>query len=448
MVPTAVVPKSKRVPNNAARPVSTAIPKIMVTRPRQDTPVVTKPNSPPRRHINRIPSPKARNILYLSDFEELNGGYVAFGGNPKGGKFDGKVDKGILVGYSVSSKAFREFNSRTRIVQETLHVNFLENKPNVEENAGEEIIQQYVLFPVWSSGSINPQNTDGDVVFDEKETKFEGRKPDYEINVSPSSRAQSKKHDAKTKIEAKDIKENMLSKSPVESLTGYRNLSAKFEDFFDNSINEDNAADTLVPWLGKFPLTAIILLVPLVLQMLLLVQHIENLQVDFNNLETSIIVSLIPTIRVHKDYLVTQIIGDLSSATQTRKEPKMVHQALKDSSWIEAMQEELLQFKMQKVWVLVDFLHGKRAIGFEDPDYLDKVYKVVKDIYVAENLKKFGLTDGKLASTPIDTEKPLLKDPDGEDIDVHTYRSMIGSSMYLTSSRPDITFAVYACAHF
>nr|GFD20321.1 retrovirus-related Pol polyprotein from transposon TNT 1-94 [Tanacetum cinerariifolium] len=47
------------------------------------------------------------------------------------GKFDGKVDEGFLVGYSVSSKAFRVFNSRTCIVQETLHVNFLENKPNV-----------------------------------------------------------------------------------------------------------------------------------------------------------------------------------------------------------------------------------------------------------------------------------------------------------------------------
>nr|GFB43731.1 retrotransposon protein, putative, unclassified [Tanacetum cinerariifolium] len=66
--------------------------------------------------------------------------------------------------------------------------------------------------------------------------------------------------------------------------------------------------------------------------------------------------------------------------------------------------------------------------GFEDPDYPDKVYKVVKalyglhqapracqDKYVADILRKFGLTDGKLASTPLDTEKPFLKDPDGED---------------------------------
>nr|GEV39642.1 uncharacterized mitochondrial protein AtMg00810-like [Tanacetum cinerariifolium] len=73
---------------------------------------------------------------------------------------------------------------------------------------------------------------------------------------------------------------------------------------------------------------------------------------------------------------------------------------------------------------------------------------ISQDKYVAEILRKFGLTDGKSASTPIDTEKPLLKDPDGEDVDVHTYRSMIGSLMYLTSSRPDIMFAVCACARF
>nr|GEV25182.1 retrovirus-related Pol polyprotein from transposon TNT 1-94 [Tanacetum cinerariifolium] len=54
---------------------------------------------------------------------------------------------------------------------------------------------------------------------------------------------------------------------------------------------------------------------------------------------------------------------------------------------------------------------------------------ISQDKYVAEILRKFGLTEGKSASTPIDTEKPLLKDPDGEDVDVHTYKSMISSLM-------------------
>nr|GFD26015.1 ribonuclease H-like domain, reverse transcriptase, RNA-dependent DNA polymerase [Tanacetum cinerariifolium] len=65
---------------------------------------------------------------------------------------------------------------------------------------------------------------------------------------------------------------------------------------------------------------------------------------------------------------------------------------------------------------------------------------ISQDKYVAEILRKFRLIEGKSTSTPIDTEKPLLKDPDGDDVDVHTYRLMIGSLMYLTSSRPDIMF--------
>nr|GEZ37913.1 hypothetical protein [Tanacetum cinerariifolium] len=67
---------------------------------------------------------------------------------------------------------------------------------------------------------------------------------------------------------------------------------------------------------------------------------------------------------------------------------------------------------------------------------------ISQDKYVAEILKKYGFLEVKNASTPMNTLKPLLKDEDGEEVDVHMYRSMIGSLMYLTSSRPDIMFAV------
>ncbi|GKD22291.1 retrovirus-related pol polyprotein from transposon TNT 1-94 [Tanacetum coccineum] len=299
---------------------------------------------------------------------------------------------------------------------------------------------------------------------------------------------------------------------------------------------------------------------------------------DMNNLNTFMPVSPIPTTRIHKDHPVEQIIGDLNSTPQTRRmtknleeheEPKKVIHALKDPRWIEAMQNKLLQFKLQKVWTLVDLPNGKRAIGtkwvfrnkkdergimiknkarlvaqgytqeegidydkffapvarieaiklflayasfkdfvvyqmdvksaflygkirvevyvfqppgFEDPDFLDKVYKVEKalyglhqaprawyetlfflglqvkqkedgifinqDKYVTDVLKKFGFTNVKTASTPMETQKPLLKDEDGEEVDVHLYRSMIGSLMYLTSLRPDIMFVVYACTRY
>nr|GEV95047.1 hypothetical protein [Tanacetum cinerariifolium] len=457
---------SKPVPTTDVRPVSTVVPKIKVTRPRLTKPIITKTTSPTRRHINRRLSPKDSNspsrvtivkapmasvakgnMSYLSDFEELNGGYVTFGGNPKGGKtsrkgkFDRKVDEGFLVGYSVSIKAFRVFNSRTRILQETLHVNFLENKPNVASSGPTWLLDIDTLTktmnyqPVTTSNQSNPSAG----VQEQFHAEKAGEESDQQYVLFPVCCAQSKKQDDKTKREAK-------GKSPVESFTGYRNLSAELKDFSDNSINKVNAVEA-----------------------------------NFNNLETSITVSPISTTRVHKYHLVTQIIGDLSLATQTKKEPKRVHQALKDLSWIKAMQEELLQFKMQKdegidykevfdpiakieairlflayvsfmgfmvyqMDVKSAFLYGTiekevyvyQPLGFEDPDHPDKVYKVVKllyglhqapracqDKYVAEILRKFGLTDRKSASTAIDTEKPLLKDLDGEDVDVHTYRSMI-----------------------
>ncbi|GJS27878.1 putative ribonuclease H-like domain-containing protein, partial [Tanacetum coccineum] len=73
---------------------------------------------------------------------------------------------------------------------------------------------------------------------------------------------------------------------------------------------------------------------------------------------------------------------------------------------------------------------------------------ISQDKYVGEILKKFRFTKVKTASTPKETRKPLLKDKDGEDVDVHMFSSMIGSLIYLTSSRPDIMFAVCACARY
>nr|GEV96246.1 hypothetical protein [Tanacetum cinerariifolium] len=157
-------------------------------------------------------------------------------------KFNGKDDEGFLVGYSVSSKAFRVFKSRTRIVQETLHIIFLENQPNVAGSgptwlfdidtltqsinyqpavagnqpnhtagiqgnfdAGKavketESASRYVLLPLWSTGSKDPQNIDVDTVFHVKE-------PESEVHVSPSSSDKTKKHDEKTKKEAKGKKD-------------------------------------------------------------------------------------------------------------------------------------------------------------------------------------------------------------------------------------------------
>nr|GEX41860.1 putative ribonuclease H-like domain-containing protein [Tanacetum cinerariifolium] len=380
-------------------------------------------------------------------------------------------------------------------------------------------------------------NIDDDAAFEGKKPEFEGEKPESEVYISPSSSAQTKKHDDKTKREAK-------GKSPVELSTGYRNLSAEFEDFSDNSINEVNTAGSLIHAVGQIlnnstntfsaadPFNNVVspthgkssymdpsqypddLNMP-ALEDITYSDNEEDFgaEADFTNLETNITVSPIPTTRVHKDHPMTQIIGDLSSATQRRSMKRVVKDQVdlpnekraigtkwvfrnkKDERGIIVRnkarlvaqghtQEEGIDY--EEVFALVArieairlflayasfmgvmvyqmdvksaFLYGTieeevyvcQPPGFEDPNYPHKVYKVVKALYGLhqaprawyEILANYLLeNDGKSASTPIDTEKPLHKDSDGEDVDVHSYRSMIGSLMYLTSSRPDIMFAV------
>nr|GFC43873.1 hypothetical protein [Tanacetum cinerariifolium] len=102
-----------------------------------------------------------------------------------------------------------------------------------------------MLFPVWSSiGSINPQNNAEDAAFDGKEHDFNVKKPKSIVILSPSSSAQSKEQDDKTMKEAK-------GNSPIESVTGYRDLNAEFQDCSENSSNEVTTASSTVPTVGQ-----------------------------------------------------------------------------------------------------------------------------------------------------------------------------------------------------
>nr|GEU38027.1 retrovirus-related Pol polyprotein from transposon TNT 1-94 [Tanacetum cinerariifolium] len=271
---------------------------------------------------------KNRDMSYLTNYEEIDGGYVAFGGNPKEGKiigkrtptlslmrpfgcpvtilntkdylgkFDGKADEGFFVGYSLNSKAFRVFNSRTRIVEENLHIRFSENTPNVvgsgpdwlfdidaltrtinyepivtgtqsngfaytkaSDNVGQarkktEAVKDYILLPLWTAGPPffqDPKSSHNDGF---KSLSDDGKKVDEDPN-------------------------NKLLFDP--------NMPA-LEDVgtFDFS-NEDEDDDAFA---------------------------------DMNNLDTTIQVSPTLTTRIHKDHHVDQVIKDLHSATQTRNMKK------------------------------------------------------------------------------------------------------------------------------
>ncbi|GJW72788.1 putative ribonuclease H-like domain-containing protein [Tanacetum coccineum] len=441
------------------------------------------------------------------------------------GKFNGKVDEGFFVGYSLNSKVFRVFNCRTRIVEKNLHTRFYESTPNAvgsgpdwlfdidaltrtmnyepivvgtqstgfagtkaSDNAGQarketEYVKDYILLPLYTADppfSQDPKSSHDD---GSKASSDDGKKVDEDPR--------------------KDSEINVVGGKTIIELPDDPNMPA-LEDYIIFDFTRDDEDD--------------------------------GVEAVMNNLDTTIQVSLILTIRIHKDHPLDQVIGDLQSAIQTRKmsknlkehgfvstiqqrtnhkdlqnclfacflsqeEPKEVIHALKDPNWIEAMQEELLLFKLQEFWTLVDLSNGKRAIGTkwisrnkkdergivirnkarlvaqgytqEEGNNYDEVFAPVarieairlflayasfKDFVVYQMDVKSSFLYGKIeeevfrevkaASTPMETQKPLLKDEDGEEVDGHMYRSMISSLMYLTSSRPNIMFAVYAYARY
>nr|GEV14147.1 ribonuclease H-like domain, reverse transcriptase, RNA-dependent DNA polymerase [Tanacetum cinerariifolium] len=395
-VTTAAPPRSKSVLTTAARSVSTVQPTFSMTRPKLASRAVSKSKSPLRRHLPRRPSSNpsnspprvsaakasagnpqqalrdkgvidsgcsrymTENMSYLSAFKEINGGYVAFGGNPKGGNI---TEKGKIKTEKL------DFND----------VYFVK----------EEILLEDYLSKVFTNDNSCVACKKG------KQHRASCSGPAWLFDIDSLTRTMNY--------------HPVIAENQTNSYAGLQDTEKAWEEgthtyvlflvFSDGSINSQNKnKDALID--GK--------------------EHDDDIQKS-----------------------VSPDIHSSSSGAQTRKqeEPKRVHQALKDPSWIEAIQEELLQFKMQKVWILVDLPYGKRTIGLQVKQKKDGIF-ISQDKYVAEILRKFGSSKGKSASTPIDAKKPLLKDLDGEDVDVHTYRSMIGSLMYLTSSRPDIMFAV------
>ncbi|GJR23955.1 hypothetical protein Tco_0972482 [Tanacetum coccineum] len=120
--------------------------------------------------------------------------------------------------------------------------------------------------------------------------------------------------------------------------------------------------------------------------------QVEHQEIKLGNIPQSYAVPTTPHTRIHKDTLIEHVIGDV----QSFEEPKDFLKALSDPAWVKAMKEQLLQFKLQKVWILVDLPKGHRAIGtkikggwlsetkqdlFEDPDTSDKVYKGREALY-------------------------------------------------------------------
>nr|GEV61097.1 hypothetical protein [Tanacetum cinerariifolium] len=363
------------------------------------------------------------NMSYLIDYEEINRGYVAFGGNPKGGKITRKeavntacyVQNRVLVVKPHNKTLYELFHGRTPTLSFMrpfgCPVTILNTKDHLGKFDGSGLDWLFDIDALTRIMNYEP------IVLDQKSSHDDGFKPlnNDGKKVDEDPRKVNECNDQEKKY-------NVNNTNNVNTVSSTVNAAGTNKD---NELPFDLNMPALED-VGTFDF--------------LNKDEDDGEMVDMSNLETTIQVNPMPTIRIHKDHPLDQM--DVKSAFLYEK-----------------IEEEM---------------YVCQPPGFEDPDFLDGVYKVKKALYGlhqaprawCETLSTYLLDNGfqigkinktffikrhkevKNASTPMETQKPLLKDEDGVEVDVHMYRSMIGLLMYLTSSRPDIMFAVCACARY
>ncbi|GJV18374.1 putative ribonuclease H-like domain-containing protein [Tanacetum coccineum] len=291
------------------------------------------------------------------------------------GKFDRKAEEGFLVGYSVNNKAFRVFNTETRKVEENLHVNFLENKPNVAGQGPNwlfdiDSLTNFMNYqPVTAGNQTNkntgPQETNGntddkakDDTIDDDACKKTVQEPTSEYdqalkNVLDKMIDQEKEAIEQSDAIRKEFEAQCDSQLLQEKIT--RASSTNSFNTVSTPVNIASASRTFspvrpssgpsfVPFGGSFPIDVANLPHDPLMSKLENSAKIQSTgifgnayddhdletlntpyadqcvgtEADFNNMEPSTVVSPIPTTRVHSIYPKGQIIGDPKSAVQTR----------------------------------------------------------------------------------------------------------------------------------
>nr|GEV64737.1 hypothetical protein [Tanacetum cinerariifolium] len=337
------------------------------------------------------------------------------------------VDEGFFVRYSLNSKAFRVFNSRTKIVEENLHIRFSESTPNV---VGSE---PYWLFDIDAlKRTMNYEPITADPLFsqDPKSSYDDGSKP-----LSDDGKKADENPRKENECKDQENEDNVNNINNVNTISLTVNAA---------STNKDNELlfDPNMPALEDVSIF-----------------KFSNDDQDDDGCQKCFLYG-----KNKEEVYVCQLPGFedsnfLDRVYKVKKALYRLHQAPK--AWYETLSTYLLDngfqrgkisktlfIKRHKGDILLAQVYVDDIIfGLQVKQKKDDIF-ISQDKYVAKILKKFGFTEVKNASTPMKTQKPLLKDEDGEEVDVHMYRLMIGSLMYLTSLRPDIMFAVCACTRY
>ncbi|GKB71971.1 putative ribonuclease H-like domain-containing protein [Tanacetum coccineum] len=221
------------------------------------------------------------------------------------GKFNGKANDGFFIGYSTNSKAFRVFNSRTRIVEEDLHVKFSEDTPNIAGSGPNWLFNIDALTKSMNYKPVVARNQSKCNV----DPSFSSSSNDsLDVGFKPSGEEEKK--------DAKDPKNRYIEDNALD------------ENIVNGCIDDPN-----MPNLGEIVYSDD--------------DEEVGAEANMNNLAITVPVGPIPTTRVHKDHPLEQITRDIPLAPQTRRMTKNVTEHVEP----------------KKVWTLMDLPHGKRAIG-------------------------------------------------------------------------------------
>ncbi|GJY26098.1 retrovirus-related pol polyprotein from transposon TNT 1-94 [Tanacetum coccineum] len=317
------------------------------------------------------------------------------------GKFDGKVDEGFFVGYSINSLAFRE---QKHVIMETVKPTseLLKKKVNGDPNKKDERDDQEKDDNVNSIHNINTAS-DGNITNNVNENK----KDERGIVIKNKARLVAQGYTQEEVIDYDEVFAHVARIEAIRLFLAY----ASFKDFVVYQMDVQS-----VFIYGKIEEEVYIYQPP----------GFEDpdfpdrvYKVEKGKIDKTLFIR-----RDKGDILLVQVYVDDIIFGSTKKSlcteiEKMMHK----------------KFRMSSMGELTFFL-GLQVKQKEDGIFISQ------DKCVTKILKKFGFTDVKTASTPVETQKLLRKDEDGEELDVYLYRSMIGSLMYLTSSRPDIIFVV------
>ncbi|GJS21497.1 putative ribonuclease H-like domain-containing protein [Tanacetum coccineum] len=275
------------------------------------------------------------------------------------GKFDGKSDEGFFVGYSLSSKAFR-----VPVVVGTIINESAGTQGELNTGTSEEISQDCIVMPIWKDISYF-NSLSKDVDNGEPKSAADDQKQ-VEDGIDNENDAKDKSDDDSSPKEVNAARQHVNTVSPDVNIGSFK------LNVVGPSVNTANSYDQDSPK-DMFTMGASHTLKATYVEFF---SDEDEPEVDLRNITNSYTVPTTPNTRIHKDHPIENVIGDVKSSVQTRRmtkptskqgflsviEPTSIVKALYDSSWVEAMQEELMQFKLQQGWILMDLPIGKRAI--------------------------------------------------------------------------------------